>query len=70
MQKRFNLPPKKGVAWALLEPSKKAAISHIPNIVDKLSRMQGYEQHAQSIRDYFGLVVENKQFSPNLMHNW
>lgn len=70
LRRRFNLPQKRDIRWALLEPNKQLAVGHIPNIVQQLHSMENFKDHAQSIRTYFKLVVDNQQFNPNLLHNW
>ena len=67
---RFDLPAKSDIRWAIQEPTKRVAISHIPNLIKQVKTLKYYDQHANSIRKYFRLVGEHKQFTPNLLNNW
>lgn len=70
VQKKFNLPQRRDIKWALLEPSKQVAVNHLPSMVKQIRDMKHYEEHSTSIRNYFDLVINNKQFSPNILNNW
>lgn len=68
--KKYSLPQKSEIRWVLADPSKRSALQHIPNMVEQLQKIAHFEDHAESIRTYFGLILGNKQFSPNLLENW
>lgn len=70
LKKKFNLPDKKEIVWVLSDPSKKSSLTHIPNMISQLQQMGGFKDHQDSISSYFGLVLDNKQFSPNLAKSW
>jgi len=70
MRKRFNLPDRGTIRWALLDPSKRAAVDLIPNIIHQLSGLQHFDNHKDSIKEYFGMVAKNAQFTPSILHNW
>ena len=70
ISRRFNLPPKREIRWALLEPSKQEAVKQLPNILKQLQGMESFKNHRESIGDYFKLVAGNTQYSANLLQNW
>lgn len=69
-QKKFHLPNKSKIRWALSEATKQAAVELLPGLVDNILKLRYFGEHESSIRRYFRHVVENKQFSPKLLDNW
>lgn len=70
VRRRFTLPQKREIRWALLEPSKQEAVKQLPNILKQLQGMESFKDHRESIGDYFRLVAGNTQYSANLLQNW
>jgi len=69
-QKKYDLPSKSSIRWALSEPTKKAAVAMLPNLIERLRRLRYFHEHEESIRGYFSVMAENKQYSPRLLDNW
>jgi hypothetical protein len=70
IRKRFSLPEKREIWWVLADPSKRSAIPLIPNMLQQLQSLESYKTHGNSIATYFRHVLENIQYSPNLLENW
>jgi hypothetical protein len=69
-RERYNLPPKREIKWALLEPTKSEAVKHLPNMIEQLQKLDSFSDHKRSICNYFNLIATNTQYSPNLLQNW
>jgi hypothetical protein len=70
IRKRFNLPTKREIRWALTEPTKRVGVKQLPNILRQLQGLENFKNHRESIGTYFKLVANNTQYSPNLLQNW
>jgi hypothetical protein len=67
---RFNLPQKREIRWALLEPTKCEAVKHLPSMLEQLQSFESFPAHRESIRRYFNLILNNTQYSPDILQNW
>lgn len=70
MKDKFDLPAKKNIKWALLEPTKKIAVNYLPQLVKNLKNLKYFDEHSDSIRTYFRLMLGKKQYGSNLLQNW
>lgn len=69
-REKYNLPKKREIKWALTEPTKREAVKHLPNMIRQLQRLDSFSAHKKSICNYFNLIANNTQYSPNLLENW
>lgn len=70
IQAKYGLPDRQAIRKIILEPSKREAVKQIPNIIERLKRMENYGAHNKSINNYFNLVRENRQFNSRILENW
>ncbi len=66
----FDLPSRGSIRSVFFDKSKDRAFVQLPNVVKSLEKMSRYSKHSSSIKNYLTLILENKQFQPQLLSNW
>ncbi len=70
LSRQFNLPNMGGIRSVFFDKSKDRAFAMLPDIVRNLEKMKEYSKHSDSIKTYLQLILENKQYQPQLLSNW
>lgn len=70
MSKLYNLPNRGSIRSVFFDDRKDKAFAMMPNIIKSIEKMPAYSKHSRSIKEYLTLILENKQFQPQLLSNW
>lgn len=70
IKEKFGLPSRERIWWALSEATKQEAVKLLPQLIPAIKQLRYFDEHAPSIRNYFNLILHNRQYSPSLSDNW
>lgn len=66
----YSIPEKQKVIGLFGEKRKNNSIAHLVPIAETLESLSTFKEHSRSIRHFLKLILENKQYPPNIIQNW
>lgn len=66
----YNTPSPEEIEKSFSLESKESSFNLLSDIVSSLASMQHFENHSEAVTRYFEMILENTQFSPNILEHW
>lgn len=66
----YNVPSSQKIEEPFSLKSKESSFNLLSDIVSSLASMQHFEDHSEAVTRYFEMILDNTQFSPNILEHW